>query len=334
VLVHLPLVLRGQDRPSVRPTATATDAGVATPSVTPEATASATLQATGSVTPEATSSVTPQATGPAPSRPPVDECAEAAEEWLFCDDFESGGTWDGSVTDPPVIEHPGPSDADDNRVAQLRVPAGPGGMGLWKKLPERDRLYARWYVQWEPGHDISARHHGPGGLGADTAWYTGRSGIRPDGDEYFVSTLEPRTTAPYVLYAYTYYRGMYMDCADPNGRCWGDHFPCYASPRYCTRPEYLPTVEQAGVETGLWYCLEQMIDAGTPSADGGDTDGQLDFWIDGLEIGPWTDLWWRTVPTLKVNILWLFLYHHDDAHSAEGLLLDNVVVSESRIGCP
>jgi hypothetical protein len=266
--------------------------------------------------------------------PPVDECADPQPDWVFCDSFETGTTWDGSVESPTTVPNAGPFDREGNNVAQLRVEPGPGGNGLWKKLPESDRLYARWYVQWEPGHDISARHHGPGGLGADTAWYTGRSGIRPDGDEYFVSTLEPSTQPPYFIYAYTYYRGMYMDCADPNGRCWGDHFPCYAAPRYCTRPEYLPKVEQPGTTTGRWYCLEQMIDAGTPRSDGADTDGQLDFWIDGLQIGPWTDLWWRTVPELKINFLWLFLYHHDDAHTAEGILIDNVVVSTSRIECP
>jgi hypothetical protein len=257
-----------------------------------------------------------------------------AADWVFCDGFEEGASWDGSVKDPVVMDDLGPFGSEDNHVAQLRVPAGAGGHGLWKRLPLSDRLYARWYVQWEPGHDLTARHHGPGGLGADTAWYTGRSGIRPNGDEYFVSTLEPSTRAPHYIYAYTYYRGMSMDCADPNGRCWGDHFPCYAGPRYCKRPEYLPKVEQPGTTTGRWYCIEQMIDAGTPVTDGAMADGHLNFWIDGLEIGPWTDLWWRTVPSLKINFLWLFLYHHDDTHSVEGVLLDNVVVSTSRVGCP
>ncbi len=148
-----------------------------------------------------------------------------------------------------------------------------------------------------------------------------------------MSTLEPSTQAPHVLFAYTYYRGMFMDCADPNGRCWGDLFPCIAGPRYCTRPEYLPKVQQDGVVTGRWYCLEQLIDAGTPVTDGARADGQLDFWIDEVRIGPWTDLWWRTVPTLKINFLWLFLYHHDGAHTEPGLLLDNVVVSTRPISC-
>jgi hypothetical protein len=299
----------------------------------PAATAIPTAVRTTAPTATATTPAPTPTGDPAPTRPPVDECAAAPDEWLFCDGFEAGAAWDGTVKQPVVRIAPGPGGADANHVAELRVPPGPGGQGLWKSLPPSDRLYARWYVQWEPGHDISARHHGPGGLGADTAWYTGRSGIRPAGDEYFVSTLEPTTASPHVLYAYTYSRGMYMDCADPNGRCWGDLFPCYAGPRYCTRPQHLPRVHQSGVETGRWYCLEQMIDAGTPASGAATADGQLDFWVDGLEIGPWTDLWWRTVPTLKINFLWLFLYHHDDQHTAEGVLVDNVVVSTAPIGC-
>ena len=278
--------------------------------------------------PSYTPAVPPRTTPP----PLVNECAAPDPDWIFCDSFEEGGAWDGSIERPTTIAEPGPHNLDGNHAAQLRVPPGSGGHGIIKHLPEHDRLYARWYVQWEPGHDIAAKHHGPGGLAADVSWYLGRSGIRPNGDEYFVSTLEPSTQPPHVMYAYTYSRGMYMDCADPNGRCWGDHFPCYAAPRYCTRPQHLPKVEQSGTETGTWYCFEQLIDAGTPTTDAEQRDGRLNFWIDELEIGPWTDLWWRTVPSLKVNRLWLYLYHHE-AHSEPGILVDNVVVSTSRIGC-
>gem|GEM_PF-2265336 len=307
--------------PTSHPRPSATELQPASPTPSPWPTSPETATTVATTVPSLT---------PAPH--PVDECADPEPEWVFCDGFESGRRWDGSVEIPTVVAEPGPFSLEPNHVARLRVPPGSGGHGLWKKLPESDRLYARWYVQWEPGHDISARHHGPGGLGADTAWYTGRSGIRPKGDEYFVSTLEPTTKSPHVMYAYTYYRGMYMDCADPNGRCWGDLFPCYAGPRYCKRPEHLPKVEQDGVETGRWYCLEQMIDAGRPTTNGSQADGRLDFWIDEVEIGPWTDLWWRITPELKINFLWLFLYHHGD-HSEEGIMIDNVVVSTSRIGC-
>jgi hypothetical protein len=86
------------------------------------------------------------------------------------------------------------------------------------------------------------------------------------------------------------------------------------------------------LETGRWYCLEIMLDAGTPVQNDADADGVQNFWIDGVEFGPFEHLWHRTTPDLKISILWLSLFHHGD-HSVEGVYLDNVVVSEQRIGC-
>lgn len=271
-----------------------------------------------------------------PGGPPaVDECGKPAADWIFCDSFEKGVTYDGSLKTPVTVADPGPFDLAGNHAMQLRTPPGMrGGAGVWKSLPKSDRLYARWYVQWEPGYDPKAPHHGPGGLGADAADYTGRSGIRPKGDEYFSAGMEFGVKSPYPLYSYTYYRGMYQDCADPNGSCWGDSFPCSYGGSYCDKPADLPKVTQPTYVNGKWYCIEQLIDAGTPVTDGSKADGVLDFWVDGLQVGPWKDLWWRTVPDLKINFLWLYLFNHDGTHSVPGFLIDNVVVSKTRIGCP
>lgn len=264
----------------------------------------------------------------------VDECSQPLADWIFCDSFESGQTYDGSTTTPVLVDDPGPIGLSGNHAMQLRSPAGArGGAGVWKSLPESDALYVRFYVSWELGYDPSAPHHGPGGLAADAASYLGRSDIRPAGDEYFNASMEFGASPPYPLYSYTYYRGMYQDCADPNGSCWGDSFPCSYGSSYCTNPAHLPRVTQPSYENGKWYCIEQFIDAGTAVSDGSAADGVLDFWVDGLEVGPWTQVWWRTAPTLKINTVWLYLFNHDDTHSVQGLLIDDVVVSTSRIGC-
>jgi hypothetical protein len=86
------------------------------------------------------------------------------------------------------------------------------------------------------------------------------------------------------------------------------------------------------MEAGRWYCLEIMLDAGTPAAADSLADGVLDYWIDGVEYGPWPHLWFRTTPDLKLGILWMSLFHHE-AHSVEGILLDDIVVSTERVGC-
>lgn len=127
---------------------------------------------------------------------------------------------------------------------------------------------------------------------------------------------------------------MYMDCADPNGRCWGDHFPCTIDngQYYCTRPEHRPKAMPPTLQAGKWYCVEMMLDAGTPVTSQSLANGVLDYWIDGQEIGPWNNMWFRTTPDLKLTILYLSLYHHAE-HSVEGIMLDNVVVSTNRVGC-
>lgn len=270
------------------------------------------------------------------------ECDEPQPGWVFCTDFEEGEAanaalwddYDGNPTDTNLLmPDDGPFDLEENHVMRLRVPPGRGGADLVKVLPDSyDSLYARWYVQWEPGYDFDAPNHG-GGLHAGDRNNLGRSDFQPDGDDWFCSWLEPMTD-PHVINAYTYYRGMYMDCADPDGSCWGDHFPCMIDEGevYCEQPQHRETVMPPELETGTWYCLEMQLDGGTPSATQEAADGRLNWWIDDVEIGPWDDLWLRTTADLQITILWLSLFHHEE-HSVEGLMLDHVVVSTERIGC-
>jgi hypothetical protein len=270
---------------------------------------------------------------------PVDECAQADSAWVFCSGFEEGdfSIWDDYDGNPApsnvLLADPGPAGRPGNHVARLRVPPGRGTADLVKILPSfHDRLYARWYVMWEPGYDFSALNHGSG-LHAGSQALVGRSGHRPDGSNWFTSWFEPspRDGRPFM---YTYYPGMYMDCADPNGACWGDHFPCMVDEgeRYCTRPQHRERKTPPVLTAGRWYCVEVMLDGGTPSPDGAAADGVVNFWLDGEEYGPWDDLWMRTTPDLRIGILWLSLFHHGE-HSVEGILLDEVVVSTEPIGC-
>jgi hypothetical protein len=271
--------------------------------------------------------------------PPLNECDAMQPAWVFCSGFEEGSKdiWDDYDGNPDetnlLMEDPGPFGNPGNHVMRLRVPPGRGGADLVKVLPGTyDRAYARWYVLWEPGYDFNAPNHG-GGLHAGSRDLLGRSDYRPEGDDWFGAWIEPMTDL-HVLNAYSYYRGMYMDCADPYGSCWGDHFPCMIDEGevYCEKPQHRETVMPPVLEAGRWYCIEMMMDGGTPVTEETGADGRLDFWVDGLEIGPWTDLWLRTTPNLMIGILWLSLFHHEE-HSVEGQMLDNVVVSTERIGC-
>ncbi len=265
-------------------------------------------------------------------------CLGNDENWVFCTGFEEGNLdlwddYDGNPTETnTLMAHPGPFGRPDNTVMRLRAPAGRGGADLVKELPgSYDRLYARWYVMWEPGYDFNALGHGSGLVAGGRA-AMGNSGFRPDGTDRFITTVEPNTSE-HRLFCYTYYPSMYQDCTDPEGSCWGDAFPCLYDDgqSYCTKPQHRPGTLPPVMETGRWYAVEVMLDGGTPTADATGADGILNLWIDDVEIGPWEGLWLRSTPDLKLDILWMQLWHHGD-HSVAGILLDEIVVSTERIG--
>lgn len=259
---------------------------------------------------------------------------------VFQSGFEEGSKaiWDDYDGNPDetnlIMTDPGPFNQPGNHVMRLRVPAGRGGADLVKVLPStHDKLYLRWYQKWEEGYNFSAPNHGSGLHAGDRA-SLGRSDYRPNGNDYFNSYLEPLNGR---LNLYTYYRGMYQNCADPNGSCWGDGLPCYADQGqvFCTNPEHRP---QAGkvppvLQTRQWYCLEMMVDSGTAVSQEAPANGVQNFWINDVEYGPFQRLWHRTATNLKLSILWMNLFHHDATHSVAGILLDDIVVSTERVGC-
>jgi hypothetical protein len=268
-----------------------------------------------------------------------DECASPEPDWIFCADFESGtkDEWDDYDGNPDdtnlVLPDVGPSGSADNLVMRFRVPEGRNGADLVKVLPEtHQRLYARWYIKYETGFDFSAANHG-GGLHAGDRDWLGHSDTRPDGSDWFTSWVDYLPDEK-IFDIYAYYRGMYQDCADPNGSCWGDHFPCVYDDgsNYCEKAQHRETVMPPTLQQDQWYCVEILADGGTPTSSEAGANGELDMWIDDLQIGPWNDLWLRTTADLEVSILWLNLFHHAE-HSVEGVMYDNVVVSKSRIGC-
>lgn len=265
-------------------------------------------------------------------------CTEAPGAWIFCTDFEEGDfdlwdDWDGNPAPAnTLVADPGPFNRADNHVARFHVPPGRGTADLVKVLPGgHDVLYARWYVKWEVGFDFTTPQHGSGLHAGDRA-LLGRSGYRPNGTDWYSAWIEPGA-GDRRLNAYAYYPGMYMDCADPAGSCWGDHLPCMLDEgqNYCTKAPHRETVTPPVMQAGRWYCLEMMLDGGTPTPGNAGAAGVLNFWVDGLEIGPWNDLWLRSTDGLDVGILWLSLFFHG-SHGPAGMLVDDVVVSTSRIG--
>jgi hypothetical protein len=270
------------------------------------------------------------------------ECASPPAGAIFCEDFEGANPkanfndYDGNTdSENQVVVETGPNGDSQNRAVRLRAPAGQsGGADLVKVLPSRhDRLFARWLFKYEPGFNFAALNHG-GGLSAGDRNFIGQSGNKPAGNDFagFYVQYQENTARPY---AYSYYRGMYQDCRNAQGSCWGDSLPCvYDSGQgYCTKPQHRPTVVLPTMKAGQWYCVEQMLDMGTPTTTGTGANGRLTLWLDGLQLGDFTDLWIRTTSNLQIQNFWLSLFHHDATHSTAGELVDNVVVSTQRIGC-
>jgi hypothetical protein len=270
------------------------------------------------------------------------ECSNPPAGTIFCEDFEGTNPkadfddYDGNPdTENLVVTDSGPSGDSANKEIRLRVPAGQRGTSdLLKVLPSSyDKLYARWYFKYEPGFNFGATNHG-GGLAAGDRNYVGQSGNRPSGADFawFGMQYNENNAIPYT---YSYYRGMYQDCTDPNGSCWGDSLPCVYDngASYCTKPLDRPTVTMPTLVAGQWYCYEQMVDMGAASTIGSGATGRITQWLDGNLIGDNTNLWLRTTSTLKLQNIWLSLFHHDGTHSTVGELIDNVVVSTQRIGC-
>ena len=269
------------------------------------------------------------------------ECVAAKPEWIFCSGFEEGNKdiWDDYDGNPDttnqLISSPGPFNLQNNNVMRLMAPSsGRGGADLIKILPDSyDRLYMRWYIKWEQGYDFTVMNHVGGGMHAGERNLLGRSNYRPDGTDMFSSLLEVNRDTQ-VFNAYTYYRGMYMDCTNPNGQCWGDLLPCTLDEgqTYCTKNEHRNQFPLETVQSEKWYCVEMMIDAGNSTLSSSNANGQLNLWVNGEQIGPWDKMWFRTTPDLKINTVWLSVFFHGE-HPSVGIQYDNLVVSKKQIGC-
>jgi hypothetical protein len=84
------------------------------------------------------------------------------------------------------------------------------------------------------------------------------------------------------------------------------------------------------LEKDRWYSVEQHLVLNTP----GDNDGLLETWIDGRKAYRQTDWRWRDTDSLKIEQIWLNVYHGgtDVPDQDISLYIDNVVIASSYIG--
>ncbi|MGJ8697206.1 MAG: polysaccharide lyase [Verrucomicrobiaceae bacterium] len=84
------------------------------------------------------------------------------------------------------------------------------------------------------------------------------------------------------------------------------------------------------LENNRWYCIEQYARLNTI----GKSDGILRAWIDGQLAFEKTDLRMRHTPNLKIQNIWINLYHggKSPASSEDHVFIDDIVISRAPIG--
>ena len=84
------------------------------------------------------------------------------------------------------------------------------------------------------------------------------------------------------------------------------------------------------LEKNRWYCIEQYLRMNTP----GQNDGILRSWVDGRPAYERTDWRWRDVTDLKIERIWMNVYHGGTTAAAQDahLYIDNVVIANRYIG--
>jgi hypothetical protein len=55
-------------------------------------------------------------------------------------------------------------------------------------------------------------------------------------------------------------------------------------------PQHRPLAPLPPFQAGQWYCLEQLVDMGTPSSTGTSANGRLVVWLNAQSVGDYQDL--------------------------------------------
>jgi len=238
------------------------------------------------------------------SQYPGDVGIEKGPAVIFAEDFGSGdlSQWEGGhgrtcakVTSDPANVHSG------RFALEWRVPKNDTGGHIYRWLkPGYDEIHARVY--WKLAEDwCVTKMHGWGISAAKPEISVpGNAGRRADGTNKFCAIVD----APHRnLSLYVYYPEQKSE--------YGDRFGTGVA-----------------MEPGHWYCVEVMQKANTP----GRSDGEMALWVDGKEVGRWSDLRFRDVPELRLNKVFLMLYIHRNDTSLNRCFYDDLVVATEYIG--
>ena len=231
-----------------------------------------------------------------------------------------------------------PAGSSGKQALMMTYVAGENTGGhLFKELPEGyDSLYARFYVKFLTRE--SSIHHFVkiGGYYPSVAWPQGLAGMKPQGNDFFISGIESPLSQNWDWGFYTYWMHMH---GRPDAY-WGNVF-----------------YPEVPIELALdkWICVEFMIKLNDP-VDA--FNGEMAFWIDGkkrLHLGegfpeversggryregasassyPFPGFQWRNCEQLKITFFWLNYYMtKGNEGDIDKVLFDDIELSTEYIG--
>ncbi len=171
--------------------------------------------------------------------------------------------------------------------------------------PGYDKLYARWYQKFGPGYNFSLSDHV--GLGFCTGGTCGLAAITSNpctGTDW--GLLEPDASGSF--HWYVYHPG--------KSGTWGDVFGTTAA-----------------ITANKWYCVEILIDMGSPTPTASGATGAFDLWVDGTHRGRKSGVWMRSCATLKLTSLFYLAYERAERNQVGvSVYFDDFVVSTQPIG--
>jgi hypothetical protein len=205
---------------------------------------------------------------------------------------------------------------------KVTVPAGENtGMSVAYKFADQtgsepEEIYFRYYLRIDQSWDPTYGGKFPGISG--TYGVAGWGGRRSDGTNGWSA------------------RGLYQPTVPDNGNPLGDMVPVGSYVYHAEQPTQWGdnVLWQDGylgyLEKDRWYSIEQHLILNTP----GINDGVLETWIDGRLAYRQTDWRWRDTDSLKIEQIWLDVYHGgtDVPDQDISLYIDNVVIASSYIG--
>ncbi len=242
---------------------------------------------------------------------------------VFCNGFEGTPTevndvWKSATPGQHLAKDPGPFNVSGNQLLKLDLDLANNLQVQTGLSTGYNKLYARWYQKWGAGYDWGKADH----LGFTFCSGTGCGGSNyyPDGcsDVNWALLESGGSGSSGSFHWYVYHPGKATQ--------WGNVFNTGTT-----------------VTSNKWYCVETMIDLGTPTAGWTGANGVLDTWIDGTHFGPndcssWPaqcgGIWFRNCAALQIKrILFIAFQRAGNEQPGVSLYVDDLVVSTQRIGC-